>query len=166
MVEVRKHRNHLGAPYLLSCSRRFRFRNSAQLTRWPHALRAEHTERRGFARRAGVGDVRYRGGMSAATDKAQELLGGRVAVVGELEKASAQVDELRERLDVAERDVAQAWSAATSAGWTPRELRSLGFKEPRAKRAPKRARTSRDGATHASNGAGSASDTAGDSTVA
>lgn len=88
--------------------------------------------------------------MSTATEKAQELLGGRIVAVEELEKSSARVGELRERLDAAERDVAQAWNAATSAGWSPRELRTMGFKEPRAKRAPKRARSaSRDGADHA-----------------
>lgn len=86
-------------------------------------------------------------GMTNATDKAQELLGGRIAVVGELEQAVAHLDDVRAQIDDAERGVFEAWKVATGAGWTPRELRTLGFKEPREKRAPKRARTERPAAT-------------------
>lgn len=88
--------------------------------------------------------------MTNATDKAQELLGGRIAVVGELEQAVAHLDGVRAQIDDAERGVVEAWKAATGAGWTPRELRTLGFKEPREKRAPKRARAERNVTTSAS----------------
>lgn len=72
--------------------------------------------------------------MSEITDKAQELLAGRIDSVRILEDRAAQVRDARIALTTAERAEAEAWSSATSAGWTPAELKRLGFSQPRSRR--------------------------------
>ena len=72
--------------------------------------------------------------MSEVTDKAQELLNGRLDSVRSLEQHAAQVRAARDQLATAERAEADAWSAATSAGWTSAELKRLGFSQPATRR--------------------------------
>ncbi|RYG75835.1 hypothetical protein EU513_15180 [Yimella sp. RIT 621] len=78
--------------------------------------------------------------MSEITTKAQELLAGRVASVEELERRRNEVGRLREALQAAERGEAEAWSAATSAGWSAAELKRLGFSQPPTRRGGRPAR--------------------------
>lgn len=72
--------------------------------------------------------------MSEITTKAQELLEGRLDSVRKLEQAHTEVSQARERLVVAERAEAEAWSVAAGAGWTPTELKRLGFPRPASRR--------------------------------
>ena len=46
--------------------------------------------------------------------------------------------EEREKVAAAERDDARAYSATIDAGWTPAELRKIGFAEAAQKRAPRK----------------------------
>lgn len=65
--------------------------------------------------------------MSGARERAERLLAARLDVVGTLEQANAALAEARQRTREAESAVATAWNAAKDAGWTPAELRKLGF---------------------------------------
>lgn len=65
--------------------------------------------------------------MSGARKKAERLLAARLDVVGTLEQANAALAEAQQRTREAESAVATAVHAATDAGWTPTELRKLGF---------------------------------------
>lgn len=92
-----------------------------------------------------------------AVERAQSAMENRLASVRELAQSRqnvatvraesaarlAEVErEEREKIDAAERDDARAYSAAIDAGWTPAELRKIGFAEAGKKRAP-RQRTAR-----------------------
>ena len=81
--------------------------------------------------------------MSEITNKAQELLAGRITSVEELERRRNEVIRLRKALQEAERSEAESWSAATAAGWSAGELKRLGFKQPLSRRGgrPRAART-------------------------
>lgn len=96
-----------------------------------------------------------------AVERAQRAMDNRLTSVRELahsrqnvanvrtESAArlAEVErEEREKVDAAERDAARAYSAALDAGWTPAELRKIGFAETGKKRAP-RQRAARKPAT-------------------
>ncbi|MBO1768245.1 hypothetical protein [Allobranchiibius sp. GilTou38] len=83
--------------------------------------------------------------MTEITDKAQELLAGRIDAVGKLSERQHAATRARETADAAERDAAAAWSDATQAGWTSTELRKLGLAQPTTRRGgrPKSTRTSK-----------------------
>ncbi|WP_147301457.1 hypothetical protein [Calidifontibacter indicus] len=76
--------------------------------------------------------------MSEITDKAQQLLNGRLESIRVLEEQSARVREVRDLLAAAERAEGEAWSAAAGAGWTPAELKRLGFSQPPSRRGGRR----------------------------
>lgn len=66
------------------------------------------------------------------------------------EASAARIAEVereeREKIAAAERDDARAYSATIDAGWTPAELRKIGFAEAAQKRKP-RTRTARKAAS-------------------
>lgn len=85
-------------------------------------------------------------------ERAQRAMDNRLTSVRELAQARqnvanvraesaarlAEVErEEREKVDAAERDDARAYGAAIDAGWTPAELRKIGFAEAGKKRAPR-----------------------------
>lgn len=72
--------------------------------------------------------------MTEITDRAQELLAGRIDAVRKLSERQHAASQARESADVAERDAAAAWSDATQAGWTSTELRKLGLSQPTSRR--------------------------------
>ncbi len=87
-----------------------------------------------------------------AVERAQRAMDNRLTSVRELAQSRqnvanvraesaarlAEVErEEREKVDAAERDDARAYSAAIDAGWTPAELRKIGFAEAGKKRAPR-----------------------------
>ncbi len=72
--------------------------------------------------------------MSGARERAERLLAARLDVVGALEHANEALAEVRQGTRDAESAVAAAWNAATDAGWTPTELRKLGFTAPATRR--------------------------------
>lgn len=94
--------------------------------------------RRGLPR-AGV----YADAMSELTDRAQELLNGRMAVLERLGEAQADVSSLNAKLKEAEDGQSAAWSDATSVGWTTTELRALGLVQPASKRGGRPAKPAR-----------------------
>ncbi len=72
--------------------------------------------------------------MSGAKEKAEQMLAARLSVVGSLEEANTALTEAQRRVREAETAVAASWGAATDAGWTPAELRKLGFAVPGTRR--------------------------------
>lgn len=82
--------------------------------------------------------------MTEITDKAQELLAGRIDAVRKLSERQHAATQARQAADTADRDAAAAWSDATGAGWTSAELRKLGLAQPTTRRGgrPKSARAS------------------------
>lgn len=73
---------------------------------------------------------------------AQGLMRDRLAAV-EAHKENVDAEqEARAALAERERESARTWAALLDAGWTPAELKKIGFTEPRAK-APGRPRGSR-----------------------
>lgn len=80
--------------------------------------------------------------MSEITTKAEELLAGRLESIRRLEEVALQVRSVREQLAAAERSEAQAWSAASGAGWTTAELKQLGFVQPATRRGGRPSRRS------------------------
>ena len=68
--------------------------------------------------------------MSEITDRAQELLAGRIDSIRVLSERQAAAKDAREAADRAERDAAAVWSDATHAGWSAGELRKLGLSQP------------------------------------
>lgn len=72
--------------------------------------------------------------MSEITTKAQELLAGRLESVRKLEEARTNVLRAREHLTREERAESDAWAEASAAGWTPAELKKIGFTPPRGRR--------------------------------
>ena len=87
-----------------------------------------------------------------AIERAQRALDDRLTSVRELaesrqkladvrEASAARIAEIereeREKVAAAERDDARAYSATIDAGWTPAELRKIGFVEAGKKRAPR-----------------------------
>ncbi|WP_217490504.1 hypothetical protein [Dermacoccus sp. Ellin185] len=80
--------------------------------------------------------------MSEITTKAQELLAGRLESVQRLEQAHHETARVRSELAAAERAEGEAWSNATAAGWTPTELKRLGFTQPASRRGGRPARRS------------------------
>ncbi|MFF7684504.1 hypothetical protein ACFZA2_17270 [Microbacterium sp. NPDC007973] len=87
-----------------------------------------------------------------AIERAQRALDDRLTSVRELaesrqkladvrEASAARIAEVereeREKVAAAERDDARAYSATIDAGWTPAELRKIGFAEAGKKRAPR-----------------------------
>lgn len=81
-------------------------------------------------------------------EKAQALLAARLNVVDALKSADDEEETAREALRAAERTKARAWQEAIGTGWTARELKSMGFKEPGIK-APGRPRRERQDSTPA-----------------
>ncbi|NYJ76495.1 hypothetical protein [Allobranchiibius huperziae] len=83
--------------------------------------------------------------MTEITDRAQELLAGRIDAVRKLSERQRTATQAREAADAADRDAAAAWSDATQAGWTSTELRKLGLAQPTNRRGgrPKGSRTTR-----------------------
>lgn len=78
----------------------------------------------------------------AAAEAAQRLLNDRVDAVRALAKTRQQRNDARVQLDEAERADSASYAAAQRAGWTPEELRKVGFDEPE-RRAPGRPRKQR-----------------------
>ena len=72
-------------------------------------------------------------------ERAREMLDARLAVIDRLAGAAVAVRDARTALDVAEREEAAAYAAASKAGWTDDELRRLGLARP-ARRTPGRPR--------------------------
>jgi len=76
--------------------------------------------------------------MTTLSEKAQELLNGRRHAVEELGAAHEELEAVEakyaEELAAARRKLSDAYNAATSAGWTDRELRVLGVQRPTARR--------------------------------
>ncbi len=76
----------------------------------------------------------------------RKLAESRQALADTREASAARIAEVereeREKVAAAERDDARAYSATLDAGWTPAELRKIGFAEAAQKRKP-RARTAR-----------------------
>lgn len=68
--------------------------------------------------------------MSDITDRAHQLLNGRVDAIQKLNERQTAAVAAREHADAAERDAATAWTEATQAGWTSTELRKLGLSQP------------------------------------
>lgn len=98
--------------------------------------------------------------MTTLSEKAQELLDGRKQAVEKLGSAREELEAVEakyaEDLASAQRKLSDAYKAATSAGWTERELRVLGVQRPTAQRAGrvpatrgKRRTTGRETATSA-----------------
>lgn len=68
--------------------------------------------------------------MTEITDRAQELLAGRIDAIRKLNERQHAAAVAREAADAADREAAGAWSEATHAGWTAVELRKLGLSQP------------------------------------
>ena len=83
------------------------------------------------------------GRMSEITDRAQQLLAGRIDAIRKLSDRQREATQAREVADSADRKVAAAWSEATQAGWSATELRKLGLTQPVSRRGgrPKGSRT-------------------------
>lgn len=83
--------------------------------------------------------------MTEITDKAQELLAGRVDAIRLLSERQSAAEAAREAADSADREAAAAWSDATQAGWTSSELRKLGLRQPPSRRGgrPRGSRTTK-----------------------
>lgn len=83
--------------------------------------------------------------MTDITDKAQQLLAGRIEAVRQLSERQQTATQAHESADAADRDAAAAWSDATQAGWTSTELRKLGLTQPTSRRGgrPKRGRVTK-----------------------
>ncbi|MFF7176855.1 hypothetical protein [Streptomyces pseudovenezuelae] len=80
--------------------------------------------------------------LEEALKAAQSLMNDRLTAVEEHKRSVDAEQEAREALAEAERDSARTWAALLAAGWTPAELKKIGFAEPRVK-APGRPRTAR-----------------------
>lgn len=91
-----------------------------------------------------------------AIERAQRALDDRLASVRALaesrqkladvrDASAARIAEVereeREKVAAAERDDARAYGATIDAGWTPAELRKIGFTEAAQKRAPRKRQT-------------------------
>lgn len=85
--------------------------------------------------------------MSEITTKAQELLAGRLESVRRLEEARTNVLRAREHLARQERAESEAWAEASAAGWTPAELKKIGFTAPRGRRGGRPATARRQSTT-------------------
>lgn len=73
--------------------------------------------------------------------EAQRILNGRMDVIRELAKSRHAVTEAQQALAAAENEDARRYQAALTAGWTPEELKKVGFTEPAKKqRVTRRAR--------------------------
>lgn len=72
--------------------------------------------------------------MSDITNRAEQLLAARVDSVRNLEQQRDATAEIKSQIAAAERAEAEAWSAAITAGWSPVELRKLGFTQPLTRR--------------------------------
>ena len=83
--------------------------------------------------------------MTDITDRAQELLAGRINAIRKLSECQRSASHVREAADTADRETAAAWSAAIQAGWTSTELRKLGLAQPTNRRGgrPKGSRTTK-----------------------
>lgn len=81
--------------------------------------------------------------MTEITDRAQELLAGRIDAIRKLSESQVAALKAHEAAERADRDTAAAWSDATRAGWTSIELRKLGLSQPTNRRGgrPKGSRT-------------------------
>ena len=76
-------------------------------------------------------------GMDAAVEKGRQLLeAARLEAAALLDRAQAQVAE-------ADTGYASAWQGARDAGWTPAQLRGMGYSAPPASASARR-RTARD----------------------
>lgn len=87
----------------------------------------------------------YRGAMTEITDRAQQLLAGRIDAIRKLNESQNTAAQARDAADAADRDVTSAWTEATQAGWTTTELRKLGLTQPANRRGgrPKGSRTNK-----------------------
>ncbi len=83
--------------------------------------------------------------MTDITDRAQELLTGRLDAVQKLNERQQEAAHAREVADAAEREAAGAWTEATQAGWSSTELKRLGLAQPTNRRGgrPKGSRTAK-----------------------
>ena len=92
----------------------------------------------------------YHAGMSTHLDpqvieqRVRALLDNRIAAVRKLGPAHQATLDKREELEAAEREEAAVYAEALRAGWSPDELKQVGFEQPgkRAPGRPRRARTS------------------------
>lgn len=96
--------------------------------------------------------------LAETLQAAQDLMRDRLAAV-EAHKENVDAEqEARAALAERERESARTWAVLLDAGWTPAELKKIGFTEPRAK-APGRPRGSRSKAKDSAPGTTPASAT-------
>lgn len=73
-----------------------------------------------------------------AIERARALQDSKIDAVRMLAESNQNVTDARERATEAEREYVRVFSTAISAGWTPEELRKIGFneadKKPRSRR--------------------------------
>ncbi len=72
--------------------------------------------------------------MTDITDRAQELLTGRIDAIRMLNERQNTAAEARRAADAADREAENAWTEATQAGWSTTELKRLGLTQPAARR--------------------------------
>lgn len=75
------------------------------------------------------------------TSKAQHLLDQRLEALCSLTEVLDEITKARAELDTREH---HAWLAATRAGWTSRDLTSLGLTAPKQARPARKSRTRKD----------------------
>jgi hypothetical protein len=61
---------------------------------------------------------------------ARELLESRIAAIRKLAGITVRRDQAREQLAALDREAAAGYAAAQAAGWTPAELKKLGYAAP------------------------------------
>jgi hypothetical protein len=67
---------------------------------------------------------------TAAEAAARKLLENRMTPIRDLAAEQAEIERLRAALTEAEKRFGKAYTAAEGLGWTPEELRKLGFAAP------------------------------------
>lgn len=114
-----------------------------------HSVTETHRQGRGKSVRDLTHQVAYTAGMDTITDRAQALLQERLGSIRDLEKYAQEASSARDALRAAESKLADAWTAATKAGWTVDELRKLGIEQPGSRRGgrPRTAASRRGSAT-------------------
>jgi hypothetical protein len=75
-----------------------------------------------------------------AIERARALQDSKIEAVRVLAESNQNVSDARERAIEAEREYVRVFGAAISAGWTPDELRKIGFSHTETKSRPRRTR--------------------------
>lgn len=79
-----------------------------------------------------------------AIERARALQDSKIEAVRVLAESNQNVTDARERAAEAEREYARVFGAAVSAGWTPDELRKIGFSDTEKRSRQRRQRSSRE----------------------